>query len=122
MTNQHFDLDVFDIPDSIHPIKYYKYNSQNTVLLIAVTGKALLHAILAYSMIHKFCFETDPVPSHLEKKRFIEGTPEFLYHRIQAMYLVNKKLTLGIVCDVTIATVLTLILHHVSSTCSLIPI
>jgi hypothetical protein len=122
VTNQHFYLDVFDIPNSIHPIKSYKYHSQNTVLSMAVTDKALLHAILAYSMINKFCFETDPVPSHLEKIRFIEGNPEFLYHRIQAMCLVNKKLASGIVCDTTIATVLTLILHHVSSPCSLITI
>jgi len=97
MTNQHFDLDVFDIPDSIHRIKSYKHHPQNTVLSIAVTDKALLHTILvSYSMIHKFCFETDPVPSHLEKIRLIKGNPEFFYHRIQAMYLANKKLTSGI--------------------------
>ena len=82
---------------------------------MAITDEALLHAIVAYSMIHRFCFGTAVLPSNTEKIEYTRSNPEVLNHQTQVIHLVNKKLSSGEVDDVTIAAVLTLLWHHVSS-------
>jgi hypothetical protein len=82
---------------------------------MAITDEALLHAILAYAMIHKFCFGTGTPPSNFEKIEYVTTNHDVLGHQTQAMHLVNKKLTSREVDDVTIATVLILLWHHVGS-------
>jgi hypothetical protein len=82
--------------------------------------EALLHSILAHSMIHKFCFQSDPEPSQLAKVRYAESNPEVLSHRTRAIHLINKKLNEGDASETIIATVLVLLLHHVSSCHTLI--
>jgi hypothetical protein len=66
-------------------------------------------------MIPKFCFQSDPEPSQLAKIRFAESNPEVLAHRTRAIHLINKKLNEGVASETIIATVLVLLLHHVSS-------
>lgn len=108
---------MFDYPESVHPIRSYQYHSQSYIFEIAIADQALLHAILALSRIHTLCFGTNSGLNHVEKIRFVEGDPEILYHHLRAMNQVNKKLEIGDVSDTTIATVLILLLHHVSFHC-----
>lgn len=88
---------------------------QNSLLNMAVRDEALLHVIVSYSMIHKFCFGMSPLPSYFEKVHFATTNPEILSHQTQAIHLVNIKLRSGDVCDATIATVLILLWHYVGS-------
>lgn len=108
------ELDAADIPDSIHPLRSKSYQVQNFILKMAITDEALLHAIVAYSMIHRFCFGTGVLPSDAEKIKYATSNPEVLDHQTKVIHLVNRKLTLGEVDDVTIAAVLILLWHHVS--------
>lgn len=108
------ELDASDIPDSIHPLRSKSYEVQNLILKMAITDEALLHAIVAYSMIHRFCFGTGVLPSDTQKTEYATSNPEVLDHQTQVIHLVNKKLNSGEVDDVTIAAVLILLWHHVS--------
>jgi hypothetical protein len=108
------------IPTILHPIAFYTYHSQKTILSLAIPDEALLHSILAYSMIHKFCFQSDSEPSQLAKVRFAESNPEGLANRTRAIHLIDKKLNGGVASETIIAAVLVLLLHHVSSCHTLI--
>ena len=102
-------IDAANIPESMHPLKYRSYHVQNFILDMAITDKALLHAIVAYAMIHKFCFGANITRSEVEKARYISSNLGVLDHQTQAIPLVNKKLSVGEVDDVTIATTLILL-------------
>jgi Fungal specific transcription factor domain len=108
-------LDESGIPNSIHPLNFYKNHSQKVILSMAIADEALLHSVLAYSMIHNFCFQSDTEPSQVEKLRYVESNPEILSHKTQAIRLINERLNNGVASEITIATVLVLLFHHVSS-------
>ena len=81
---------------------------------MAIRDEALLHAIIAYAMIHKFCFGANDLSSDLEKAKYVTSNLDILSHQTRAIHLVNKKLSQGEVDDVAIATVLIMLWHHVS--------
>lgn len=107
-------LDRLHIPSSIHPLKYYKNHSQQNILSMGIEDEALLHAILAYSKIHRFCFQSRQEPDDLGKVEHAKGEPDVVHHQLKAIHLINDKINSNVVSDTMIATVLTLLLQHVS--------
>jgi hypothetical protein len=71
-------------------------------------------------MIQTFCFQSDPEPSQLAKIRYADSNPEVLFHRTRAIQLINERLNEGVASSTIVATVLVLVLHHVSSDYALV--
>lgn len=95
-------------------MKFYKYHSQRNILSMAIADEALLHAILAFSKVHRFCFQSRQEPDDYAKLKYAKEDPDVLYHQTKAMHLTNDKINSTVVSDTMIATVLTLLLQHVS--------
>lgn len=101
-----------NVPNSIHPINSYTKHSQADILSLAVADEALLHAILAFAMFNKIAFHSDQnyVPIH-----DTGHAPAILFHKTQAMQIMNKNTDSDVVSDTMIATTLILQLEFVSS-------
>jgi hypothetical protein len=79
---------------------------------MAIADEALLHSVLAYTLMYSTCLRTNSMMRPSQLHRFLATDLQFLHHELQAVRLINKKLKEGSISDAAIAAVMVLTMRH----------